>query len=128
MRTRYLRTITADQWVKCGPCDTCVTATARAELSTAQQSRKGCSSEGQAPLKPPRGTRSSPGSNHKGGKPQGTKLNCPPKSGTIHVRNRLMHFPTWREDYYGTDQDNTLKNVSFYPMEHAEHEFQLGET
>jgi len=102
-----------------------IIATDREERSSSQQSPKpGCSSEGQAPTKPPRGTRSSPGSsNRKGGKSQAPKLNHPPNSNNVNVHNRYNVCRTRRRTIM--EAINTLaKNARFYPMQHVEHEFQ----
>ena len=75
------------------------------ERSSSHQSPKpGCSSEGQAPSKPPRGTRSSPGSNREGGKTLGPKLNHPPRNGNINVQNGYEALSDMKEDYHGVDQ------------------------
>ena len=88
--------------------NTLVTVYDQQEQSAVQQSPKpGCSSEGQAPSKPPRGNRSSPGSHRKGSKNQGPRLNRPPKIGNIHVRNRYDALSDMEEDYYAADLDNT---------------------
>jgi len=73
--------------------------------SSHQSPKSGYSSEGQAPFKPPRGTRSSPGStSRKGGKSQAPKLNRPPKSHTVNVHNRYDALSDMEEDDYGSDQ------------------------
>ena len=89
--------------------DTLVSASAQEQHSILQQSPKpGYSSEGQAPSKPPRGTRSSPGaSNRKSGKAHAPKLNRPPKNSSVDVYNRYDALSDMEEDYYGSDQPIT---------------------
>jgi len=89
--------------------DTLVSASAQEQHSILQQSPKpGYSSEGQAPSKPPRGTRSSPGaSNRKSGKAHAPKLNRPPKNSSVDVYNRYDALSDMEEDYYGGDQPIT---------------------
>jgi len=81
-----------------------IIATDREERPSSQQSPKpGCGSEGQAPFKPPRGTRSSPGAtDRKGGKSQAPKLNRPPKS-NVNVHNRYDALSDMEDDDYGSD-------------------------
>jgi len=82
-----------------------ITAFDREERPSSQQSPKlGCGSEGQAPFKPPRGTRSSPGStSRKGGKSQAPKLNRPPKTNDVNVHNRYDALSDMEDDDYGSD-------------------------
>ena len=89
--------------------DTLVGASAQEQHSISQQSPKpGYSSEGQAPSKPPRKTRSSPGaSNRKSGKAHAPKLNRPPKNSSVDVYNSYDALSDMEEDYYGSDQPIT---------------------
>ena len=89
--------------------DTLVGASAQEQRSVSQQwPTPGYSLEGQAPSKPPRGTKSSPGStNRKGGKAHAPKLNRPPKNSSVDVYNRYDALSDMEEDYYGSDQHIT---------------------
>jgi len=65
--------------------------------------RPGRSSEGPAPFKPPRGTRTSP-STRKSNKP---RLNRPPKDNAVNIHNRYDALSDMEDDVYTTDLENT---------------------
>jgi len=65
--------------------------------------RPGRSSEGPAPFKPPRGTRTSPSTRTKSNKP---RLNRPPKDNAVNIHNRYDALSDMEDDVYTTDLDN----------------------
>ena len=83
-------------------------------LPTAQSSPKpGCSIEGHAPSKPPRGSRSSPGLHVKQNKPSKPRLNCPPKDNSVNIHNCYDVLSDMKDDVYTNCLYTTFANKTY---------------